>query len=65
MYEWYNVGKRRVIRINLQEEKDIEKIREVSLILQDQLDKLTAEYEMLKKNFKSAMPQEPLPPEQK
>lgn len=65
MYDYYYVGKRKVIRINLYEEKDIEKIREVSLILQDQLDKLTAENEMLKKNFKSAMPQTLLLPEQK
>lgn len=59
------MGKRKVIRINLQEERNIEKIREVSLILQEQLERLEKENEMLKKNFKLAMPQTPLPPDQK
>jgi hypothetical protein len=59
------MGKRKVIRINLQEEKSIEKIREVSLILQEQLERLEKENEMLKKNFKLTMHQTPLPPEQK
>lgn len=65
MYEIYNVNKRKVIRINLQEEKNIEKIREVSLILQDQNEMLMKENEELKKKFKLAMPPMPHPPEQK
>jgi hypothetical protein len=59
------VGKRKVIRINLQEEKDIEKIREVSLILQEQNESLAKEVEMLKKNFKLVTLQTQHPPEQK
>lgn len=59
------MGKRKVIRINLHEEKNIEKIREVSLILQDRNDMLVKENEMLKKNFKLAMPPMQHPLDQK
>jgi len=51
------VSKGKVIRICLEEEKNIEKIREVSIILQEQVGILTKEVEMLKKKFKSATSQ--------
>jgi len=66
------VSKGKVIKICLEEEKNIEKIREVSLILQEQVGTLTKsngilakENEVLKKNFKLATSQTQHPPAQK
>lgn len=59
------MSKRKVIKICLEEEKNIEKIREVSLILQGQVKTLTEENEVLKKNFKLATSPTQHRPEQK
>ena len=47
--------KKRIIRIDLKNEKDIEKVKEVVQILQNQNTLLIEENEMLKKNFRSVI----------
>ena len=57
--------KKRIIRIDLKNEKDIEKVKEVVSIQQEHITLLIEENEMLKKNFAYAksviyQPQHPL-----
>lgn len=64
-YERYSVSKQKIIRINLEKEKNIDKLKEVIAALSETNDYLLKENEELKKKSKLVTPQVPPPLEQK